>query len=117
MSVEAIMEVRSRTSVPAGEQLPPGAEQTPMRWRRIPVHPRRSAAVRTTPFESPQSNGMAEAFVRTFKRGYVRAANCPDAETVLRSLPVWFTHYNEIHPHRALRYRSPRQFIHANLTP
>jgi putative transposase len=72
---------------------------------------------RTTPFESPQSNGMAEAFVRTFKRDYVRVANCPDAETVLRSLPVWFTHYNEIHPHRALRYRSPRQFIHANLTP
>ena len=27
---------------------------------------------RTTPLESPQSNGMAEAFVRTIKRDYVR---------------------------------------------
>jgi hypothetical protein len=36
---------------------------------------------------------------------------------VLRSPPTWFTHYNEVHPHHALRYRSPRQFIRANLTP
>ena len=28
---------------------------------------------RTTPIESPQSNGMAEAFVRTIKRDYVRS--------------------------------------------
>ena len=33
--------------------------------------------------ESPQSNGMAEAFVRTFKRDYVRVAQRPDARTVL----------------------------------
>jgi len=29
---------------------------------------------RTTPLESPQSNGMAEAFVRTLKRDYVRVS-------------------------------------------
>jgi len=39
---------------------------------------------RTTPVESPQSNGMAEAFVRTMKRDYVRVSPLPDAETVLR---------------------------------
>lgn len=71
---------------------------------------------KTTPLESPQSNGMAEAFVRTFKRDYVRVGDCPDAQTVLRALPAWFTHYNEVHPHRALGYRSPRQFIRAILT-
>jgi putative transposase len=60
---------------------------------------------------------MAEAFVRTFRRDYVRPSGCPDAATVLRSLPTWFTHYNEVHPHRALRYRSSRQFIRANLAP
>lgn len=65
----------------------------------------------TTPVESPQSNGMAEAFVRTFKRDYVRVNPTPDAETVIRALPNWFAHYNELHPHRALRYRSPREFI------
>lgn len=65
----------------------------------------------TTPVESPQSNGMAEAFVRTFKRDYVEVNPKPDAATVIRSLPAWFEHYNDLHPHRALGYRSPREFI------
>ena len=56
----------------------------------------------TTPLESPQSNGMAEAFVRTLKRDYVRVSPVPNAETVLRQLPAWLAHYNELHPHRAL---------------
>jgi putative transposase len=73
--------------------------------------------LRTTPFESPRSGGMAEAFVRTSRRDSVRPSTCPDAEAVLRSLPAWFTRYNEVHPHRALRYRPPRQFIRANLKP
>ena len=65
----------------------------------------------TTPLESPQSNGMAEAFVRTLKRDYVRVSPVPDAATVLSQLPGWLAHYNEVHPHRALGYRSPREFI------
>lgn len=32
----------------------------------------------TTPVKSPQSNGMAEAFVRTIKRDYVRVNPAPD---------------------------------------
>ena len=35
----------------------------------------------------------------------------PDAKAVLRQLPLWLAHYNELHPHRALGYRSPREFI------
>ena len=66
---------------------------------------------RTTPVESPQSNGMAEAFVRTIKRDYVRVSPIPNAETVLRLLPAWLAHYNEVHPHKALAYCSPREFI------
>ena len=66
---------------------------------------------RTTPVQSPQSNGMAEAFVRTIKRDYVRVSPLPDARTVLESLPLWFEHYNSLHPHKALGYRSPREFI------
>ena len=64
---------------------------------------------RTTPLESPQSNGMAEAFVRTIKRDYVRVSPRPDAETVMRQLPAWIAHYNKVHPHKALGYRSPRE--------
>ena len=72
-------------------------------------------APRTTPFQSPQSNGMAEAFVRTFKRDYVRVSPRPNAATVLRQPPAWFGHYNEVHPHKALGYRSPREFIRAQI--
>ena len=57
---------------------------------------------RTTPVQSPQSNGMAEAFVRTIKRDYVRVSPIPEAQTVMESLPLWFEHYNSLHPHKAL---------------
>lgn len=66
---------------------------------------------RPRPSESPQSNGMAEAFVRTLKRDYVRVSPVPDAASVLRQQPLWLAHYNELHLHRALGYRSPREFI------
>jgi putative transposase len=66
---------------------------------------------RTTPVTSPQSNGMAEAFVRTIKRDYARVNPMPDAKTVIESLPMWFDHYNNVHPHSALRYRAPNEFI------
>jgi putative transposase len=56
---------------------------------------------------------MAEAFVRTIKRDYARVNPAPDAQTVIESLPVWFEHYNRVHPHSALRYRWPREFIAA----
>jgi putative transposase len=42
---------------------------------------------------------------------YVRVNPKPDAQSVINQLPGWFAHYNEVHPHRALRYRSPREFI------
>jgi len=37
-----------------------------------------------TPVRSPQSNGMAEAFVHRFKRDYVRLGPLPDAKAVLK---------------------------------
>lgn len=63
---------------------------------------------RTTPVHSPQSNGMAEAFVRTIKRDYVRPSPLPDAKTVMQELPNWFEHYNTVHPHKALGYLTTR---------
>jgi putative transposase len=71
----------------------------------------------TTPVQSPQSNGMAEAFVRTFKRDYVRLSPLPDARAVLDRLPAWFRHYNEVHPHSALGYRAPREFVRRRSNP
>ncbi len=87
------------------------AHETKRFAREIGLEPR------TTPIKSPQSNGMAEAFVRTIKRDYARVSPSPDAETVMRQLPTWFEHYNTVHPHRALRYRSPREFIASRSNP
>ena len=51
-----------------------------------------------TPVRSPESNGMAEAFVKTFKRDHLRLNPLPDAKTALRRIPGWIEDYNEIHP-------------------
>lgn len=69
-----------------------------------------------TPAYSPESNGMAEAFVKTLKRDYAYVADLPDAEAILRLLPTWIADYNENHPHKGLKMLSPNQFrrAHAN---
>ena len=59
---------------------------------------------------SPESNGMAEAFVKTIKRDYVYQADCFDAKTVLKLLPEWFADYNNIAPHSALGMQSPAEY-------
>ena len=63
-----------------------------------------------TPVCSPQSNGMAESFVNTFKRDYVSRMDLSDARTVLAQLPAAFEHFNEVHPHSSLKMKSPREF-------
>ncbi|CBW74346.1 Transposase [Mycetohabitans rhizoxinica HKI 454] len=63
-----------------------------------------------TPVCSAQSNGMAESFVKTMMRDYVAFMPKPDTATAVPNLAIAFEHYNEKHPHSALKYRSPREF-------
>jgi putative transposase len=67
--------------------------------------------IRTTPAYSPESNGIAEAFVKTIKRDYVWFGDLKDAKTVMGQLSKWIEDYNEKAPHKALKMRSPRAFI------
>jgi transposase InsO family protein len=69
----------------------------------------------TTPAYSPESNGMAEAFVKRFKQDYVYFAELKDARTVMAQLPGWFEDYNENAPHKGLNMLSPRQFLKKGL--
>ncbi|HHO0375481.1 TPA: IS3 family transposase [Enterobacter hormaechei] len=64
----------------------------------------------TTAVSSPQSNGMAERFVKTMKEDYIAFMPKPDVRTALQNLAAAFTHYNENHPHSALGYHSPREY-------
>lgn len=68
----------------------------------------------TAPY-SPELNGMAEAFVKTFKRDYVAFYDALNAYDFMRQLPQWFHDYNENAPHKGLNMMSPRQFLMAAL--
>lgn len=70
-----------------------------------------------TPVESPESNGMAEAFVKTLKRDYVRVSPISDAASALALIDNWMEDYNTVHPHSRLGYRSPREYILSQPVP
>ncbi|AEK63542.1 transposase [Collimonas fungivorans Ter331] len=53
---------------------------------------------------------MAESFVNTFKRDHVNQMNRSTTAAVLDQLPDAFEHFNEVHPHSALKWKAPRMF-------
>ncbi|HGW1482071.1 TPA: IS3 family transposase [Escherichia coli] len=66
---------------------------------------------KSTAVRSPESNGIADSFVKTIKRDYISVMPKPDGLTAAKNLAEAFEHYNEWHPHSALGYRSPREYL------
>ncbi|MCS5836008.1 IS3 family transposase [Klebsiella pneumoniae] len=66
---------------------------------------------KNTAVRSPESNGIAESFVKTIKRDYISIMPKPDGLTAAKNLAEAFEYYNEWHPHSALGYRSPREYL------
>ena len=54
--------------------------------------------------------GMAESFVKSFKRDYVYVNELPDADAVIARLAGWFHDYNHHRPHKALKMMSPVEY-------
>jgi putative transposase len=70
--------------------------QTRQFARMVGLEPKHTAV------RSPESNGMAESFVKTMKRDYISIMPKPDGLTAVKNLAEAFEHYNEWHPHSAL---------------
>ncbi|MDY1815311.1 integrase core domain-containing protein [Klebsiella pneumoniae] len=79
--------------------------QTRQFARMVGLEPKHTAV------RSPESNGMAESFVKTMKRDYISIMPKPDGLTAVKKTAEAFEHYNEWHPHSALGYRSPREYL------
>lgn len=63
-----------------------------------------------TPARSPESNGMAEAFVKTLKRDDVRISPLSDAATVRGRVSACIGDGNTVPPQSARAMRSPVEF-------
>lgn len=63
-----------------------------------------------TPVKSPESNGMSEAFVKTFKRDYARVNPLPDAATALRQIAGWIDDYNPASQHPSVYAIEEKRF-------
>ncbi len=113
--------IRDRLAVSIEARFGPGAVELPHRveWLSDNGPPFVAQATRyfgamagllivSSPAYSPESNGMAEAFVKTFKHDVVCLNRLPHAATLLASLPAWMEDYNEVRPHSRLGVLSPR---------
>ena len=63
-----------------------------------------------TPIRSPESNGIAEAFFKSFKRDYVYQNTCETFFEIGGKIPLWIEDYNTRAPHSALGMLTPVKF-------
>jgi putative transposase len=72
-------------------------------WARVYIAP----VPAVSPWRSPESNGLAEAFFGSFKRDYVYQACLETLEDVAQQMRAWIELYNHQASHSALDMRAP----------
>ena len=70
----------------------------------------------TTVVSSPEINEIAESFVKMIKRDCIGIMANPDSLAAVINPAVVFIHYNKRHPHSALGYQSPQEYIRRKLS-
>jgi putative transposase len=114
-------DIRALMRQAVAARFPAGRAEPPVQWlsdnegmytalETVIAAERLGLAPVTTPAYSPESNGMAEAFVKTLKRDYVDGADLGSAAAVLDQLPRWVADYNGVAPHSALGYLAPHEY-------
>ena len=102
----------SRETVPNNKKIEflsdNGPEYRKISFRRFLRHV--GFEVCNTPLRSPESNGIAEAFFKSFKRDYVYQHLCETFDEVGAKIPAWVEDYNTQAPHSALGLLSPAKF-------
>ncbi len=63
-----------------------------------------------TPIRSPESNGIAESFFKSFKRDYVYQNVCESFDDIAAKIGGWIEDYNTQAPHSGLGMLTPEQF-------
>lgn len=66
---------------------------------------------KNTAVRNPESNGIAESFVKTMKHGYISIMPKPNVLTATKKPAETTKHYNEWYPHNELGYRSPKEYL------
>ena len=84
-------------------------------WATISYGRELGLEVCSTAPRSPESNGMAEAFVKTLKRDYCYVGDLSSARRVIKQIPHWIETYNNKAPHKGLNMMPPSVYRQQNL--
>jgi transposase InsO family protein len=73
------------------------------------------AAHKLTPTRRPQTNGKAEAFIKTSLREWAYVQPYLSNQERLEALPVWLHYYSHQRTHTDLKDRTPMEVLVSNV--
>jgi hypothetical protein len=105
---------QSDPEVVNGEVFGPAPPQPGRRRYYTVEEKRRFVEEARAPGSGVSAVARTEALVKTLRRDYVYLCRLDSSEVVLAQLPRWIDDYNDVHPHKGLKMRSPREYLRAS---